>query len=80
MNQDEKILTEFDEYIKFFNDINIVSNSYKHSLCTFSPLKSDGDISFMSYTLKDRDVDKEISQSEIKETVEKIFKQFLESI
>lgn len=34
----------------------------------------------MSYTLKDRDVDKEISQSEIKETVEKIFKQFLESI
>ena len=49
----------------FFIDINIVSNSYKHSLCTFSPLKSDGDISFMSYTLKDRDVDKEISQSEL---------------
>ncbi len=65
LNQKEKILTEFDEYITFFDDINMVSNSYKHSLCTFSPLQTDGDISFMSYTLRGRDVDKEISQKDI---------------
>lgn len=80
LNQNEKILTEFDEYITFFDDINIVSNSYKHSLCTFSPSQTDGDISFMSYTLKERDVDKEISQKEIIETVEKIFNKFLDCI
>lgn len=69
LNQNEKILTEFDEYVAFFDDLNTVSNSYKHSLCTFSPSKADGDI-FISYTLKDSDVDKEISQNEIIETVE----------
>ena len=67
--ENEKILTEFDEYVAFFDDLNTVSNSYKHSLCTFSPSKADGDI-FISYTLKDSDVDKEISQNEIIETVE----------
>ncbi len=80
LNQNKKILTEFDEYTSFFDDINTVSNSYKHSLCTFSPLKAEGDISFMSYVLRERDVDIEISQKDIIETVEKIFNKFLGSV
>lgn len=79
--QSEKILTEFDDYLSFFNDINRISNSYKHSICMFSPFETDvsnnrGDISFLSYTIKEKDVGKKIMQDDLLKTVKMIFNKF----
>lgn len=65
LGQSEKNLVEFDDYLSFFNDINKISNSYKHSICMFSPIGTDvnnnkGDISFLSYTIKEKDIDKKL--------------------
>lgn len=85
LGQNEKILTEFDDYLSFFDDINKISNSYKHSICMFTPLETDisnnkGKPSFLSYTIKERDVDKKIMQDDLLKMIEMIFNKFLECI
>lgn len=85
LNQDVKMLTEFDDYLKFIQDINALSNTYKHSICTFSPIETDLSCneeapSFLSYAVREKDPDVKIIQDDLLNTVDKIFDRFLASI
>lgn len=85
LNQDEKILTEFDDFLGIIKDINALSNSYKHSRCTFDPIETDLShmeefASFRSYAVRERDPDVKVIQEDLLKTVDKMFERFLESI
>jgi len=85
LSQDVKILTEFDDYWEIIKDINILSNSYKHSICTFSPCETnlsctEEAASFYSYAVRARDFNVKIIQKDLLKTVDKMFEKFLESI
>lgn len=85
LNQDVKILTEFDDYLGIIKDINVLSNSYKHSICTFDPIETDlshmeKSASFWSYAVRERDPDVKVIQEDLLKTVDKMFERFLESI
>jgi len=85
LSQDVKILTEFDDYLGIIKDINVLSNSYKHSICTFDPIETDlshmeEPASFWSYIVRERDRDVKVIQEDLLKTVDKMFERFLESI
>lgn len=58
-------MTEFDEYIDFFDQINKVSNSYKHSLNMFSHFATDlsqkEQPKYYTYTISEIDAKREAS-------------------
>lgn len=85
LNQDVKMLTEFDDFLGIIKDINVLSNSYKHSICTFDPIGTDYShmeelASFWSYAVRERDPDVKVIQEDLLKTVDKMFERFLESI
>lgn len=85
LNQDVKILTEFDDYLEIIKDINVLSNSYKHSICTFDPIETDlsrmkESASFWSYAVRERDSDVKVIHGDLLKNVDKMFERFLESI
>lgn len=85
LSQDVKMLTEFDDYLEIIKDINILSNSYKHSICTFDPIETDlshieESVSFWSYVVREKDSDVKIIHEDLLKTVDKMFEKFLESI
>lgn len=74
----------FDSERDFLERLNILSNSYKHSIGMFSHLSTDLDSgkvepSFFSYATKMRDREAEIDEN-IPEKLNKMFECFLESI
>lgn len=85
LNQDVKILTEFDDYLEIIKDINVLSNSYKHSICTFSLLETNFShdevpLSFLSYAVREKDSDVKVIQKDLLKTVDQMFERFLKSI
>lgn len=85
LNQGDEIVTEFDEYVDFFKHINTLSNSYKHSICTFSPIGTDlmNDIEYpeiFSYAIKEKDLEVTLDIDEMLKNVDKLFNRFLVSI
>ncbi|MCL1916800.1 MAG: hypothetical protein FWG14_00555 [Peptococcaceae bacterium] len=85
LNQNTKILDEFDEYLEFLNEINILSNSYKHSINTFSHIETDLSSdneppSFGTYAIREADSDVSILQDELLKMLEIIFHKFLSLI
>lgn len=58
-------MTEFDEYMDYFDQINKVSNSYKHSLNMFSHFATDlsheDQPKYFTYTISDEDAKREAS-------------------
>ena len=79
------MLTEFDDYLEIIKDINVLSNSYKHSICTFDPIDTDlshieEHVSFWSYAVREKDSDVKINHEDLLKTVDKMFEKFLEFI
>lgn len=85
LNQNIKTIEDFDDFLPFLNKINILSNSYKHSINTFSPIATDLEcngkvLSFYSYTLREQDIDVAIFQADLTNMLRKIFNKFLSVI
>ena len=78
----QKIVSELDCFKPFLKDLNNISNSYKHSINSFSQIGTDLDInskepSFHSYVFKPNDADVKIDQIELTKNIKLIFMHFL---
>lgn len=85
LKQKDKAIDEFDEYLDFLNKINILSNSYKHSINTFSPVETDlhceNEKTFwITYAVKESDYNEFLLHEDALKTLDKMFNKFLLSI
>lgn len=85
LSQKKIVVNEFDEYMDFLNKVNILSNSYKHSINTSSPIANDlnckSDNSYWeSCAIKESDFDVILFQKDLLQTLKELFDKFLYSI
>ena len=80
-----KVIDELDSFYNFIDNLNEISNSYKHSVSDFSHIETDLNNNqtnpvFYSYTFKENDKDIKIGQYELIEQIKKMFDHFLSCI
>lgn len=85
LNRKNNLLICFDEFKVFFNKLNILSNSFKHSVldyCVFGTGEGmwEDEAGFISYKFKERDKDIRFDQKEVLSNLEEVFNKFLEAI
>lgn len=85
LSKQNNMLICFDEFKVFFDKLNILSNSFKHSLLDYCVYGTGQDMwedeaGFISYKIKERDKDIRLDQKEVLSNLEEIFNKFLDAI